>query len=124
MDFVYDIDFVFSLIGFEACSLDELTDIVDSSVRCCIDLDDIEHGLTIESKTVCTRMTWISVSEIETVDRLGEDACTRRLPSSTRTMKEVCMADASTSEAISEDLRDVVLTDDGVPVFWSVFRVQ
>jgi hypothetical protein len=112
MDFVYDIDFVFSLIGFEACSFDELTDIVDSSITRCIDLDDIEHSFIIERETVCTGVARISIFYIGTVDRLGEDACTRRLPSSTRTMKEVCMADATTSEAISEDLRDVVLTDD------------
>lgn len=124
MDFIYNVDFVFSLIGFESRSLDEFADIIDSGIRCCIDLYDIEHGFIIESETVRTRMTRISFAHISTVDRLREDARTRRLSCSTRTMKEVGMTHAPTLDAISQYLRDVFLTDDRVPVFWSIFRIE
>lgn len=79
MNFVYDIDFEFSLIGLKSCSFDKLADIIDSCIACCIDLDNVEHGLICKCDTVRTFMTGISILDIGTVDGFCKDACTTRL---------------------------------------------
>lgn len=61
MHLVDDIDFVFSLVRFESSLLDEITDIVDSGIGCCIYLDDIEHGRVIKSNTIGTGMARVPV---------------------------------------------------------------
>lgn len=63
MDFIYDIDFVFSLIRFEPGFLDEVSDIVDSSIARRIYLDDIEHTPIIERDTIRTCMTRIPITQ-------------------------------------------------------------
>ena len=82
MDFIDDIDFVCSLIGFESRLFDQFTDILDTIVRGTIDLDTVEHHLLIEGNTIGTLMTGIPVLEIRTIHSLCEDASTRRFPGS------------------------------------------
>lgn len=100
MYFIDDIDLVFSLIGFESRFFDEISDILDSCIACSIDLNNIEHGSIIESLTVDTLVTGISISQIETIHSLREDTCARRLPGSTRSMKEIRMRNTSTDQTI------------------------
>jgi hypothetical protein len=124
MHLIDDIDFVFSLIWFESSLLDEISDIVDSGIGCCIYLDDIEHGSVIECETVCTFMTGIPISEIDTIHPLGKDTRTRRLTRSTRTMKEVCMSHAVVCECIAEDSLDAILSDDRIPIPRTILGVE
>ena len=124
MDLVDDIDFILSLIGFESGFFDEITDILDAVIARSVDLDTVEHRPRVESPAILTRMTRIPILEIATIDSLSEDTRTGSLSCSTRTMKEVGMIDSISSEAISEDRRDVVLPDDTVPVMGSVGGIE
>ena len=124
MYFIDDIDLVFSLIRFEPCFLDEITDILDTIVARAIDLDTVEHGTILERSTMLTLMTWISILNVCTIHSLCKDTSTRCLTRSTRSMEEIGMSDAISLEAISEYSRDVVLADDRVPVFWAIFGIE
>lgn len=124
MNLVDDIDFILSLIGFESGFFDEITDILDAVIARSVDLDTVEHRPRVESPTILTCMTGIPILEICTVNSFGEDTRTGSLSCSTRTMKEVGMIDSISSEAISEDRRDVVLPDDTVPVMGSVGGIE
>jgi hypothetical protein len=101
MDFIDDVDFIFCLIGLESRSLDQITDILDSVIARTIDLDDIEEGISIESFTVRTFMTWISILWRKTIKSFREYTCTRRLPRATRSMEEVGMMYSPSRETIS-----------------------
>ena len=83
MHLIYDIDLVSSLIRLESCLLDKVTDIVHSSIRRSIYLDDIEHSRIIKGETIRTCMTWIAISEIGTIHPLCEYASARCLTGST-----------------------------------------
>jgi hypothetical protein len=109
MDLIDDVDLIFSLIWLEPSSFDELTDVLYSVIACSVDLDDIEHSLIIESSTVHTFMTGVSLLQLETVQSLCEYASRGRLSCSARTMKEVGMRDSPRGETISEDSCDIVL---------------
>lgn len=124
MYLIDDIDFILSLIRLKASFFYEFADILDAIIRCTIDLDDIEHGFIISRETVRAGMAGIPIFRARTVQGFCEDTGTRRLSSSTRSMKEVRMMDASCSEAISENGRDVLLSDDRVPVTGPVFIIE
>ena len=101
MDLIDDIDLIFPLVRLESRALDELTDILDSVIARAIYFYDIEHRLIVEGSTVRTYMTWIPIFGLETVQCLREDTSACRLPSSTRSMKEVGMVYTSSRETIS-----------------------
>jgi hypothetical protein len=124
MHLIYNIDLVLALVRFEPSLLDEVTDVVDSSIGCCIYLDDIEHGRVIKSDTIRTCMTWIAITQVSTIDSLREDASAGCLTRSTRTMKEVCMPHTVVGECTTEDGLDAVLSDDRVPVSRAVLGVE
>ncbi len=124
MDFIYDIYFEFSLIWLESCSLDKLADIIDSCIARSIDLDNIEHSLIREGDTVRTFMTRVSILDIGTIDSLCEDACTTRLTRPTWSMKKIGMMDAPTFYTISQYGRDVVLSNDRIPIFWTIYSIE
>ena len=83
MDLIDYVDLIGCLIWLESCSFYEFPYIVDSCIRCCIDLDDIEEGIIIEGETVRTDMAGISSFLFETVQGFCEDASARRLARST-----------------------------------------
>jgi hypothetical protein len=56
-----DIYLVATLVGLESSTFYKFTDIVDSSVRCCIYLDYVEHRSLIKSYTIRTLVAWISI---------------------------------------------------------------
>jgi hypothetical protein len=112
MDFVDNIDFIFSLIWLKSCLLDQFSYIFYSVIACTIDLDDIEHGIRVKRLTILTCMTRVTLSGTTTVQGLCEDTSARRLSSSARAMKEIGMTDTSRLETVSEYRRDVVLAHD------------
>ena len=124
MDFIDDIDLVLSLIGFESRLLDEITDILDTIVARSIDLDTVEHYSILECMTIPTFMAGIPILKIRTIHSFCKDTSTRCLTRSARSMKEISMSDTIGLEAISEYSRDVVLSDDGVPVMRAVEGVE
>lgn len=124
MDLIDDIDFILSLIRLESGLFDEVTDIFDTIIARSIDLDTVEHRPCIECYTIRTCMTRIPILEIRTIDSLSEDTGTRRLSRSSRSMQEVGMIDSIRPETISQNRRDVVLSDDTVPVMGSIGGIE
>lgn len=124
MDLVDDVDFIFSLIGFESGLFDEITDILDAVIARSVDLDTVEHRPRVESPTILTCMTGIPILQISTIDSLSEDTSAGCFSCSTRSMKEVGMIHSISSEAISEDGRDVILSDDTVPIMGAVGSIE
>ena len=124
MDLVDDVDLELSLVRFESCLIDEISDIVDPSITRCIDLDHIEHRSGIEGLAVDTLMTGISILEVGTVHRLSENTSTRRLSRSARSMKEVGVSNSIKFEGISEDRRRIVLTDYRIPIFRAIGGIE
>ena len=101
MNLIDDIDFVLCLIRFKSCPFYQLSYIIDSRIRCSIDLDDIEEGIIIESFTATTFMAWISIFLIETIQCFSEYTSTCGFARSTRSMKEIGVVDSSSFETIS-----------------------
>ncbi len=124
MDFIDNIDLVFSLVWFESRLLDEVSHILDSIVRCSIDLDTIEHISFIKSYTVSTFMAWITILQIETIDSLCEDTSGGSLAGSTRTREYIGMTHSILDERSTEYIRDGILSDDGVPVTGAIFGIE
>ncbi len=124
MNLIDDIDFIFSLIGFESSLFDQVSDIFDTIIARTIDLDTVEHRTHIEGPAILTCVTGIPILEVCTIHSLREDTSTRRLACSTRSMKEVSMIDSISSETIPEDRRNVVLAYDGIPIMWTVGCIE
>ncbi len=75
MYLIDDVYFIGSLIGLELSLFDHLSDIIDSSIGCRIDLDHIEHTSPRKCFTVYTCPTRITLlCESYTVERFGKDA--------------------------------------------------
>ena len=98
MYLIYDIDLVFSLIGFESGFFDQIPYILDTIVRRSIDLDTIEHIPIIERDTMSTDMTWIPILQVQTIDSLREYTSRRRLACPTRTGEDIGVTDSSLDE--------------------------
>ena len=124
MNFIDDIDFVLSLIGFEPRLLDEITHIFYAIVARSIDLDTVEHDSILECMTIPTFMAGIPILKIRTIHSLRKDTLTGRFSRSARSMKEVGMSNSTSLEAISQYSRDVVLSHDRIPVMRAVEGVE
>ncbi len=111
MNFIDDIDFIFSLIRFKSGLFYQITDIFHTCIARCIYFDDVEHGAVIERLAMDTDVTGIAILEIETIHSLREDTSTCRLSCSTRSMKKISMIDSATYETIFQDSSDITLSD-------------
>ena len=99
MNFIDNIDFIFSLIWFKSCLLDEIAYIINSVVRCSINLDNIKHISCIKCKTILAYMTWISILQIFAINSFSKDTSTRCLTSSTRSREDIRVSNLTLLES-------------------------
>ncbi len=124
MYLIDNIDFVSSLSWFISGLLDEVTNIINTIITCPVDLDNIKYTAIVESSTVLTLMTWISILEIGTVDSLCQYTSACCFSCSARTRKNVGMSNSVHLERIAKYRRNHILSDDRIPVSRAVFGIE
>jgi hypothetical protein len=74
MDFIDDIDLVWSLIGGEVNAIAKLADIIHASVRRRVDLDQVQESAVADRLAVLTRIAWPLIALfVEAIERFRQD---------------------------------------------------
>ncbi|MNE46443.1 hypothetical protein D3C80_1407830 [compost metagenome] len=110
MYLIYDVHFVLSYLRGKAHLFGKGTDIIYRVVRSGIELKYVERAVFIKCQTGIAGATgFCFCSGSLTVDRLGQDTGTGRLPYSARTAEEVCMCQMLGFDRIFQCGRDMRL---------------
>ena len=100
MHLVDDIDFIPSLCRPVGYLLTDFTDVVDTVVRCRVDLDDVRGNARQNRLTRRTFVARASVHGMFAVDRTGENLGDRRFSCSAGSAEQVRMTDAVRADLI------------------------
>ena len=100
MHLINDIHLVFSLCGTVGNLLPDLTDVVDTVVRCRVDLDDVRGNARQNRLTRRTFVARASVHGMFAVDRAGENFGDRRFSCSAGSAEQVRMTEADRADLI------------------------
>jgi hypothetical protein len=94
MYFIDDKDLVSADTGFVFGVLNELFDVIDSSIRGSIHLDDIHVSAFIRHATVVTAVTRLRRGSLFAEQGFGKDSSGRSLSTTTESRKEVGMRES------------------------------
>ena len=112
MGLVEDVDLSPELAGRISEPLAEASHVVDAAITGSVDLDQIERCPLTDGDARRARVTCIAILEVGAVDRLGEDACQRRLAGPAGPDEKDRMADTVATDGIPKRLDDGFLPDD------------
>ena len=93
MHLVDDIDFIPSLCRPVGYLLTDFTDVVDTVVRCRVDLDDVRGNARQNCLAGRTLIARTSIYRVLAVDGTGENLGNRRFSGSTGSAEQIRMAD-------------------------------
>jgi hypothetical protein len=124
MRLVEDVDLVPALDRLEHDPLADLANVVDSSLRGGVHLDDVQRGSVGDCDARVARLVRRRCRPLGAVQRLGENPRERRLSRPARSSKEVGLPNLAGLDRVAERLHDRLLTDDLVEVLRAVFAVE
>lgn len=125
MNLVYDVYLVSALCRCESGMIDNLTDIIHSSIAGCVNLYDINHLACVVADTIRTFMTGVSIwRDIRTVYSLRKYTSERRFTDTMKAKKYVPMMKCLCFTRIREDFFYKILTDDIGEIFRTVRLVE
>ena len=104
--------------------LAQLTDIVNTVVRCCVYLDNIENAAVLNAEAGRTFAAGVAVFGMLAVKRLGKDFCAGGLARAPRADKQVRMGQPVGNYLVFERFGNVFLPDDLVKGLGSPFPIQ
>ena len=110
MHLVDDIDFIPSLCRPVGYLLTDFTDVVDTVVRCRVDLDDVRGNARQNRLTRRTFVARASVHGMFAVDRAGENLGDRRFSCSAGSAEQIRMTDAVRADLIFQCCYNVILS--------------
>ena len=124
MHLIDDVDPVCSLSRRILNLLTNLTDVLNTIVRCRINFHHI-HG-TSRCNGLAGRafVAWASVHRMLTVNRFGKDLCNGSLAGSAGAAKQIRMSDTSAGNLVFQSLHDMILALDIVKFHRAPFAVQ
>jgi hypothetical protein len=125
MDFVNDVDLVFTLRRREVDLVAQIADVVNGCVRCRVDFDEIQETILVDGFAVFTFVIR-SFCEIGicTIDGLCQKTGERGLTCSTRTSEQIGVCNAIRGDGILEGGEDMILPYDFVPFFRSILSIE
>lgn len=122
---IYDVDFEFSLRWCEFGMVDNFTNIIDTSVACCIYLYNIDHTTCVIGSTIRANMTRVPFCGYGcTIDCFCKYTSERRLSNTMKSEKYVTMMKCLSFTGIAENFFYKILTDDIGEIFWTIGLIE
>src|SRR5262249_29219853 len=103
----------------------EVSDVVDAVVRRRVELEQVEEPALGDGDTVLADAARLAVrAEVQAVERLGEDACRRRLARAAGAGEQVGVTDPALPHGVAQRRCHVLLTDEPTEGLGPVLPVE
>ena len=111
MDFVHDINFFLQLGRGIDSLIAEVTDAVDAGIGGGVQLKNVGRTAVVDAAAGFALVARVAVDRLETVGRLGQNACAGRFARAARTAEQIRMGEPAERSLIFQRARDVFLAD-------------
>ena len=124
MHLIEDINLVFTLCWTISHFLTDLTDVVNTVVGGCIDLDHIHGSSRLNGLAHGTFIAWAAIYRMFTVYCLRQDLCNRSFSGTTRSAEQVCVSDTVRLDLVGQCCHNMILSFYIVKIVGTKFTVK
>ena len=124
MHLIDDVNLIFALCWTVGYFLADLTDVVNTVVGCCIDLDHIHGGSCLNGFAHGTFVAGTAVYRMFAVYCLRQDLCNRSLSGTSRSAEQVCVSDTVRLDLVGQCCHNMILSFYIVKIIGTKFTVK